>query len=424
MKKIVFLMNTYHPFISGNGICIDKIVEIIKKNYEIIIVCQKMNINLKDEEIVKGIKIIRIETNDRKVLNKSEELKFSKNKITQIKSKLNILLIRTKKYLKAHTAKENIDQILVKKYLETLYKINKNDQIDLIIPVCFPFESIIASLEFLKSKHVKIIPFLFDKFSVSESLHRTRFNQKIKMKKHLKIEKKIIEKTHAIIATEDWKNHLNKYFFDYIEKIKFCKIPTLKENINLYKEVDRKKIKLIYAGDLNLRVRNPKIVFEILGKCIKDNEKINMSLYTRGNCKKYVEEFTNLFPNNVKNNGSVSYEVAQVALKTSNILISIGNYDITQTPSKIYEYMSLGKPIIHFYKKKEDPVIKILEKYPMAYCLEESYSDFNKEKLLKFINEYCYTENISFKIIKEIFYKSTPEYCAELFDKIVSRILS
>lgn len=120
MKKIVFLMNTYHPFISGNGICIDKIVEIIKKNYEIIIVCQKMNINLKDEEIVKGIKIIRIETNDRKVLNKSEELKFSKNKITQIKSKLNILLIRTKKYLKAHTAKENIDQILVKKYLETL----------------------------------------------------------------------------------------------------------------------------------------------------------------------------------------------------------------------------------------------------------------------------------------------------------------
>ena len=49
-------------------------------------------------------------------------------------------------------------------------------------------------------------------------------------------------------------------------------------------------------------------------------------------------------------------------------LISIGNKDFPYVPSKIFEYMSTGKPIIHFYHNDDDSCLGYLQRYRNA-CL-------------------------------------------------------
>jgi hypothetical protein len=39
--------------------------------------------------------------------------------------------------------------------------------------------------------------------------------------------------------------------------------------------------------------------------------------------------------------------------------------------SKIFEYISCGKPIVHFYTANNDAKLKILKEYPLALCLSK-----------------------------------------------------
>jgi hypothetical protein len=53
------------------------------------------------------------------------------------------------------------------------------------------------------------------------------------------------------------------------------------------------------------------------------------------------------------------------------IFWSIRNSVEFQIPGKIFEYMSTGKPILHFSKFSEDPAITYLKRYPKALIINE-----------------------------------------------------
>ena len=55
----------------------------------------------------------------------------------------------------------------------------------------------------------------------------------------------------------------------------------------------------------------------------------------------------------------------------ADVLVNIGNAADNQMPSKIFEYISTGKPIINIYKLPECPTLKYLAKYPLALCISE-----------------------------------------------------
>ena len=43
-------------------------------------------------------------------------------------------------------------------------------------------------------------------------------------------------------------------------------------------------------------------------------------------------------------------------LNKMHILLSIGNFNKYQMPSKVIEYISLGKPVLHFAEIADDPL--------------------------------------------------------------------
>ena len=83
-------------------------------------------------------------------------------------------------------------------------------------------------------------------------------------------------------------------------------------------------------------------------------------------------------------------------------------------PSKIYEYMSNGKPIIHAYTWEKDPCIEPLMKYGNALLLNAK-NDVDINVVSKFIED-CHI--IPYSEVKAKFESATPEITADLICNI------
>jgi hypothetical protein len=87
----------------------------------------------------------------------------------------------------------------------------------------------------------------------------------------------------------------------------------------------------------------------------------------------------------------VSREKALELMVTSfHCLVSVGNLNPNQIPSKVIEYIATGKPVVHFAEIETDPVGKIAEEFSNLFIIDKN----TNVELLK-ANLINYFENIS-----------------------------
>jgi TPP-dependent 2-oxoacid decarboxylase len=122
----------------------------------------------------------------------------------------------------------------------------------------------------------------------------------------------------------------------------------------------------------------------------------------------------------IVNHGRVSKSEADAAVRSADILVNIGEAKGKQVSSKIFEYMSTGKPIIHLAYVEDDAVSKILEKYPLALCLVQNllYKDANVRLTEKHITENR-SKVLSFEDVKSIYPEALPETTGALLGELV-----
>ena len=114
--------------------------------------------------------------------------------------------------------------------------------------------------------------------------------------------------------------------------------------------------------------------------------------------------------------GSVSSEEAARAREAADFLINIDNTNPLQVPSKIFEYISTGKPIVNFVFDGRSPILPYLRDYPLCLTIDlnrmrEDGSDA-AEKLAAFTAENR-GKRLPFAQIRERYIRCTPEYVAE-----------
>lgn len=154
----------------------------------------------------------------------------------------------------------------------------------MIVPVCFPFESVVAALNYKEyhNNKVKVVPYLLDKFSSSDTLHRTTWNKRLKMRRHLELENKMLKQCEKVIATKDWENHFTSHFEAQLNKIEFSEIPAFSHIMSAAKaNYDENNINLVYTGALNHKIRSPKYTLELLSNLMTERKDIIFHLYIR-----------------------------------------------------------------------------------------------------------------------------------------------
>lgn len=133
-----------------------------------------------------------------------------------------------------------------------------------------------------------------------------------------------------------------------------------------------------FFGSMYREIRDPRTAIALFNEVAKDPE--IEAAFAGMPADLSAEE---LFPagSRVQYLGVLSGDDLKRRYGETDVLINIGNSVDNQMPSKIFEYISTGKPIINIYKSPECPTLKYLTKYPLALNIgEEALKDHLPEK--------------------------------------------
>lgn len=297
--------------------------------------------------------------------------------------------------------------------------IMKND-IDTVICTHFPVESLIVG-NMLKEKYefLNIVAYMLD--SLSGGFLPRLLPTTYCLKKKLYWEHDMLSCFDLIILMESSRRHHEKFSKneEWYKNARFLDVPTLCKTPNVVDGSGKcgETITLSFVGTMCDGVRTPYAFLKILAKI--SNLKVKVIFAGRNSCVDLLDYLKDSKNVTLEIIGEVPYNEAQKIIKESDFLINFGNTNPNLVPSKIFEYMSYGKPIISTYTCDSDSSIPYLLKYPLVFLIDERIETTKQisEKLELFIKENK-EKQVSYSTIVEKFYNNTPDAFYDLLSTI------
>lgn len=397
--NILLITHEYYPIPSAITNCLKPILSELKIQNTIYILTRNENNLLKDTEVLDSINVIRINDKYAYLLKKREE---SRNIIEKFYYKVCFHIFY--KNRKKNLTDGYFD---IKKMVKFGRRLIKQRSIDLIISCSFPFTSHEIAKK-LKRKGVKWIAYQFDPYTYNYTLMNDG-----KEKERLKKEIDILRNADKVFITqenyqENMKTELsklsNKYIIFPYPLVSKPNYPVTNSN---------EEIMLSFAGTLYENIREPFKMLDILSHLqipVVIHLYYSSDLGINNKLKKYQAQMPNL-----KLHYKKTKQECDQALASTNFCLNIGNIMLNQTPSKVFELISLGKPIINFYTNIKDTSKSILKDYPICYNVDmNSFNQYrelekfileNKNKILSFEKatlKYLKKEEVVEQMMKEV----------------------
>lgn len=373
-KNIVVLVGNYYPNYSAVGICAKKIVERLAEFNCVRVVSLSNADAYVDSCLINNHEVFFIDENN-----------YSASKISSFKHKLFRFLGRLLSPLSLQNKRVSL-------FRDKLNEINDHKQIDVLIPMSFPFETNLAALEFVNEHQmVSLYPCWFDEYKYNTSLHYNEFFQNIKMQSLKRFEKRLIEKSKRLFMLRSvYSKFLVEYGEGFLNANNVISVlpPILnKDKVECISSFKNKTaIKFIYAGAITLKQRSPLFLLETLLELKNElvSRDVSVDFYGIGNGFDLLNRFCTRNTDFFENKGYVTYSEIQRLMDDADFLLSIGDNLGEQISSKIFDYMNLGKPIIHFANNKACETYKLLKNYPMSYSFVKG-DDLDVECFLAFL---------------------------------------
>ena len=287
-------------------------------------------------------------------------------------------------------------------WLYQVYK-NKNNiskDYDVIISVSLPFSSHIAA--YLINKKVKKpwIMDIGDPFSLK--LDAPENNRFLYSGLNKRYEKKFYSIADNILFTHQDALDSHKKFFDIQSNKLIVANPISNFDNELFNnalsyDYSSRPIKISYFGIFTQGVRSPESFLEL----VKKNNELEFSWYVNEDSKKIIKSCDINDDKHIFYSQVSREEAQKLMVNSTHCLLSIGNKNPNQIPSKVVEYLATGKPIIHFTEIDNDPVIKLsydfdnlitlnqsVEQENLSLLIEEMVNKMNKFDTVKFIDNY------------------------------------
>jgi hypothetical protein len=373
MKKVLVILKNYSPNPSSVANCMKPIIKKLSEKHHIDILTDRKRLDTPTFEKSENINIYRVD--DFRIMNtvhSNELCSIESSKILKIVTKIFTFTLKLLYYFRYSIfAFEKTSGGWDKdRVFEKAIELDNEYNYDVVISASLPYQSHLISerLKIIKGDKIKWIVFQFDPFTHNEEIKAG----KTKRKKMSIVENRIYKNCDCIILTPELSEFYNKIGF----KIPGKKVSTLTfsnhEDLTIsaagtYSSfLDEEKINCLFAGRLYDDIRNPSMLLRIFSSLNKNIQLVLMtnmpgnkiSYYSPKDYQPKVVPFQNR-------------DTAIFNLVNANILVNIGNTVEFQVPGKIFEYMSTGKPIIHFSKIENDPAMKYLSRYENIFVVNE-----------------------------------------------------
>ncbi len=342
MNNYLIMSDEFYPYENASTNCLSKVIEeMVKNGVNVTVLCTTYNHDDLLSEKKSGYRIERIYMNERQNRLYGN---FPFNGEWFGKRLLNIyfmLYYRTIKTIK-----------LIRKY----NKMIKKESYDYLISVNCPYRNHEFAFLF-NQKRSDWIVLNFDPYVYNYSASKIYWWRKTRERIWGLKAKKII---YAIGIAEDQRRN-NYYPFKKAQHITLPLPNLVFNNINnIPKEKKSNKTLLRYTGAFYESIRNPDCLIKMLYHLNAENYKVE---FYGDSCNYLKKHHVNL-PKCVNLRGTVSTKECQELMESADVLINVSNSCPNQVPSKVFEYISTGKPIINIYFIENDPSLIYLNKYP------------------------------------------------------------
>lgn len=394
------------------------IINKLKTEYQVDILCCNISNRLPKKEYSKGMNIFRYSNYKNKVikiivwLNTSpiELTKYSIYKRIAIKSAQWFTRLP---YMFLHNSEES-----------KLKKVVRHGDYSVLITVTSPIQPQyvaykLAEKGLFSKRGVKWIPYFMDPFA-------TYIGNQPNREHLIAFEEKIYKHSTFVFASseiyEDNKNTaLGKYIYKTVS-IPLANLRKLEHN-GRFSGFDSKKINCLYTGSLqDVKVRNPEYLFKLIKSC-SDDIQFHMIISTWSQEAYRLRERFLKDAKNVIWYEKLPLTESLVATGSADILVNIGNKCTNQLPGKVCDFISSGKPIVNIYSIEADTSKRFLEDYPYKLNLYENEEIFLDQllKLEEFCREY-YNKQVEYETIEKLYDQFTSDNITSAFLKEVKSV--
>ena len=360
--KIVFFTNNYMPKPFANGVCVHALAkESVRQGWITHVVCTG-NWRTHKSEVIDGVIVHKLRVPFYKILFDYHD-NHKTALLGKIAYKLGRLIALGKKLI--HISEYPLqDQCLVKRYVKECRTIISGNEEVILVATYTPMEGIKAGA-LLKKRYPNIRAVYYSLDTLSNEAGYGFLPERIRSTMGIEQELKYFDIYDKILLMNCHKKHYEAFVFsDYCFKMLWADFPLF---LPLGDIPHRKTLMIVYTGTLYRGIRNPRPALELLSSIL---DTYSVHFYGHSDCDDILDEFALIFPGHVVNHGLVPHKEALRAVSSADILLSIGNAHTEMAPSKIYEQMSTGKPIIHVYSEKNDPCLPLLIEYNNALCVD------------------------------------------------------
>ena len=377
-KKILIICYDYSSITSPNYFRWKSIAKYwANKDYKIYVV-SSWKPDFQREEVLNGVQVFRvggrlIETIRNRIIKAHQPIKLNQiqrtNNLT-IKQKLLLVL----KWFHDRTWKKmywpDYACLWFFPALKKANKLMKEQNIKQFISVSIPFTGhLVGNCLKRRYPNTNWIVDISDPFCFLKSMPTN--NHLFYSKLNEIVEKRIFRTAQAIsVLTKSTKEKYSELFPESTNKIfinpnllSYIKNPETK--VPLF--IKGKKIRLIFVGMLNKKIRSPDDLLRIFQMILETRISDKMELHFFGGVENTLDQFSpynHLINKCIFLHGIVGREKAIQAMHSADILVNIGNKNPYQEPSKVIEYASTGKPIINIMTIENDSSLLLLQKYP------------------------------------------------------------
>ncbi|HCC36063.1 MAG TPA: hypothetical protein DEQ02_10755 [Ruminococcaceae bacterium] len=309
-----------------------------------------------------------------------------------------------------------------RRFLKEAEKLHRRFSFDLILSVYSPFETLLAGHRF-KKRHPEVlfVPYMLDALSASGV---PRFmSEQATVKKGLAWEHRLFSNADRIVIMESMTGHYERFAANeaYYERLITLGIPLLLRPFENGAESSPillpGKINLVYTGSIPYNIRKPEYFLEIFS-LLKIPDCV---LTIIGYCTnpKVLRQSKDRSKNPIRIFDPVSHSEILDVLANADIFVNIGNNTPHMIPSKIFEYMSYGKPIISTCPIPDEPCIPYLRQYPLALLLSEDFSQTERDaRAADLFISGSLGKTTEFDALSSKMYKNTPQAFADVIDKL------
>lgn len=404
-KNIVVFAGDFYPKPSPNGVCLTKIIEGLKDCYNFTVVMINQ-VNSEANIHIDGVECINITCLTNRIQNYASNVGGIRGKVLQLISKV-------LRGAKTAIAWMRYEGFYYRGCIKATKNLLKKQPIDCVIAACYPFPAIYAAYKASKMFGLEYLTYILDDYSSAKNLRKFCLFRKRFEKKDMDTMKDVMVSAKFNFISEGFKH--SKIFADIEKEVrnKVVGFPLLDVNMKStamksYHDVPH----IVFTGSFVRGVREPESLMHIFS--FKQTSKVKLTLCTRGDYQGVLSQWAR-DKENIDYKGTVTREMSMQIMESADILLNVDNKNLHQIPSKVFEYMQTGKPIINLYYFEEQK--SLLESYPNVLQINQNnITDDDVKKLVKFcfenLGKICDTS-----VICEKYKIYTKQFLVDVFKK-------